>query len=198
MVHSDFGYRPSTGTFHRGIDLKTFIFNDKGILAMADGIVTSNRYQSGGCGYYVNIDHVLGVNQDVHVRTQYCHMKQASRFSVGDHVTKGTVIGKAGNTGKSNGEHLHLSVRYKINGKWIPIDPLGGLKRPAVKSSETYDFERHKGKNFLSKNYCVVGGEHGVSSERMTSYNNNEQGLINDFPCCDGWCINGSSPKVSD
>lgn len=50
----------------------------------------------------------------------YMHMKSVS-VKTGDKVVEGQVIGYSGNTGSSNGAHLHLQIREKD-----PFDPNGG------------------------------------------------------------------------
>lgn len=41
---------------------------------------------------------------------RYAHLEQASKLKVGDRLTKGSLIGKMGSTGKSTKAHLHLDV----------------------------------------------------------------------------------------
>lgn len=102
-VTSEFGYRPSFGRMHKGIDIKLNIGDS--IKAAFDGVVRIARYNRGGYGYYVVIRHYNGLE------TVYGHM---SRFLVhpGQHVKAGQLIGKGGNTGRSTGPHLHLETRY--------------------------------------------------------------------------------------
>jgi murein DD-endopeptidase MepM/ murein hydrolase activator NlpD len=64
-------------------------------------------------GKTVIIDHGLGIY------SLYLHLFEFNTFE-GEMVSRGEVIGFSGNTGWSNGPHLHLSI--KING--ASIDPL--------------------------------------------------------------------------
>jgi murein DD-endopeptidase MepM/ murein hydrolase activator NlpD len=52
------------------------------------------------------------------VATLYGHQSQIL-VSVGQHVTKGQVIGRVGCTGTCTGPHLHYEVRIDGN----PVDP---------------------------------------------------------------------------
>jgi murein DD-endopeptidase MepM/ murein hydrolase activator NlpD len=65
------------------------------------------KYYNGGYGNRLILDH--GVVDGDFVTTAYNH---AIRYTVGvgDHVSKGEVIGYVGSTGYSTGCHLHLMV----------------------------------------------------------------------------------------
>ncbi len=70
-----------------------------------------------GWGNYVSV-------QDSQGRTHiFAHLDSVS-VKTGDSITYGSLVGKAGSTGKSTGNHLHYEVRE--NGK--SIDPLAFLK----------------------------------------------------------------------
>lgn len=60
----------------------------------------------GGYGNMVEIDHGNGIT------TRYGHLSKIS-VAVGDQVDNGTMIGRAGSTGRSTGPHLHYEVRYQ-------------------------------------------------------------------------------------
>lgn len=103
---SNFGsrrvYNGKTQSFHTGLDMPA----PKGtpVAAAADGRVAlaGDLYFSGGT---VLLDHGGGLF------TQYMHL---SRVDVkdGDVVTKGTVVGLAGATGRVTGPHLHWGARW--------------------------------------------------------------------------------------
>jgi len=59
-----------------------------------------------GLGKTVIVRHYNGLE------TVYAHLSKQV-IKVNDTVTKGTIIGKGGNTGNSRGSHLHLIVSYK-------------------------------------------------------------------------------------
>jgi murein DD-endopeptidase MepM/ murein hydrolase activator NlpD len=113
-VGSTFGYRidPFSGQakFHSGLDLKA-TWGDP-VCASQAGVVKFASWHN-GYGYLVTVDHGGGIT------TNYAHL---SRFNVvvGLKVTRGSIIGYAGSTGRSTSPHLHYEVR--INDK--PVHPL--------------------------------------------------------------------------
>lgn len=108
-VTSPFGMRkdPFTGKrrMHNGIDLHAR--NDE-VYAMFPGVVKKVGYDKCS-GNYVTLQH-----GDYTV--SYCHL---SRVTVKERtpVLAGDVVGITGNTGRSTGEHLHITC--KRNGKYI-------------------------------------------------------------------------------
>lgn len=116
-ITSYFGYRDSptygASTYHQGIDIGCTYGSD--IVAAEAGTVIISEY-SGGAGNYVMIDHGNGVC------TVYMHNSELC-VGVGETVSKGQVIAKAGSTGISTGTHCHFGVR--INGTYVnPLDYL--------------------------------------------------------------------------
>ena len=77
-----------------------------------EGKVVMSDY-SKSYGYYIIIDHGGGVS------TLYAHLSKL-KVKYGETVESGQNIGVSGNSGWSNGPHLHLEIR--IDGK--PCDPL--------------------------------------------------------------------------
>lgn len=103
-VTSRFGSR--WGRSHKGIDIGA----PKGttIVAAASGTVTVSQYgYSGGYGNYIMISHGNGV------QTLYGHCTSLL-VSAGTYVSQGQAIATVGNTGNSQGNHLHLEIR--VNG----------------------------------------------------------------------------------
>lgn len=86
---------------HPGIDINGTLANHT--YAADDGIVTFAGWNSGGYGNMILIDHGNGMI------TRYGHHSKLF-VSVGDHVTKGQVIGEVGTTGHSTGPHLHFEI----------------------------------------------------------------------------------------
>lgn len=113
MISSDYGYRG--GSYHAGIDISRQ-------RRLRQGHHCRRRRYSGGgqqhqsmgpgYGYYVIIDHGGGY------RTMYAHCSSIL-VSVGQKVTQGQLIAKVGNSGNSDGAHLHFEIR--ING--VTQDP---------------------------------------------------------------------------
>ena len=109
-VTSEFGYRkdPFTGKTkgHSGMDIA--VPTGTSVRAALPGTVTVSKYNAGGYGYYVMIDHGGGL------ATLYGHCSQLLA-RVGQTVEAGDVIALSGSTGRSTGPHLHFEVR--INGE---------------------------------------------------------------------------------
>ena len=117
-ITSKFGYRdhPITHTreFHRGVDLKAEM--NTPIYATADGVVEfAEGGDNKGYGRLVILDHAYGF------RTLYGHLK-SFKVKSGEVVKKGELIGYSGNSGLSNGPHLHYEVRFiqrSLNPYWF-------------------------------------------------------------------------------
>lgn len=104
-VTSEFGsridpisHRPKN---HTGMDMA--VPTGTPIRAALPGTVTVSKYDAGGYGYYVMIDHGSGL------ATLYGH---CSRLLVqaGQTVEAGDIIALSGSTGRSTGPHLHFEV----------------------------------------------------------------------------------------
>lgn len=125
-VNSPYGYRKDLFTgkrkFHNGIDLHAR--SDK-VFAMMQGRVIAVG-QDKVSGKYVTLRH-----GDFTV--SYCHLSQIS-VSQGQAVLPGDVVGITGNTGRSTGEHLHITVRQKgeyVNPR-IFLDYINSVKESCV------------------------------------------------------------------
>ena len=91
---------------HSGMDLA--VPTGTPIRAALSGTVTVSKYNVGGYGYYVCIDHGSGLS------TLYGHCSKLLA-RVGQTVEAGDIIALSGNTGRSTGPHLHFEVR--VNGE---------------------------------------------------------------------------------
>ncbi|MEZ4323321.1 MAG: M23 family metallopeptidase [Myxococcota bacterium] len=113
-ISSPFGDRihPVTGKkkFHNGVDLPVPVGTD--LRAAQSGTIVAATEDSVS-GRYVILEHGGGI------RTAYCHLSVLPDKSVGARVSKGEIIGKSGNTGRSTGPHLHFVLR--VDG--TAIDP---------------------------------------------------------------------------
>lgn len=112
VVTSRYGWRenplrPGKREFHPGIDLRAKI--NTPVYATADGIVkqsrTHRKWSKKGYGKLLIIHHNLGFE------TLFGHLNKIV-VKAGQFVKKGDVIAYTGNTGYSNGPHLHYEVRY--------------------------------------------------------------------------------------
>lgn len=107
---------------HNGIDFSVRIGTP--VHSTANGIViTAARSSSSGYGKYVVIRHAQGFT------TLYAHLNEVEVLP-GEFVSKGDLIGKSGNTGKSTGPHLHYEVKY--------LDKMLDPQRFVEWSSENY------------------------------------------------------------
>ena len=104
-INSPYGYRkdPFTGKrkFHNGIDLHA---RSAKVFAMMQGRVLKVG-QDKVSGRYITLQHGS-------FTVSYCHLSQIS-VSQGQAVLPGDVVGITGNTGRSTGEHLHITCKYK-------------------------------------------------------------------------------------
>ncbi|MBI2425402.1 MAG: LysM peptidoglycan-binding domain-containing M23 family metallopeptidase [Candidatus Hydrogenedentes bacterium] len=102
---SGFGMRkdPFSGhaSFHDGIDLATETGSP--IYPIESGRVTFSGWQT-GYGRVVVVEHGNGL-ESVYAHNDVNHVK------TGDVVTKETILGDVGSSGRSTGPHLHLEIR---------------------------------------------------------------------------------------
>jgi len=112
-----------TGHVHQGQDVPAA--EGTPVVAPKAGTIHWRAYQADGAGYYL----VLDVDGENYMYV-FMHLRQGSLLvSKGDHVAAGQQIGQVGNTGSSEGPHLHFEV---WDGVWYGgghlIDPLPILK----------------------------------------------------------------------
>lgn len=115
---------PRTGHIHQGQDVAAA--EGTPLVAPKAGTIHWRAYQAGGAGYYLVLD--ADGEDFMYV---FMHLRQGSLLvSKGDHVAAGEQIAQVGNTGSSEGPHLHFEV---WQGAWYagghPIDP-----RPVLQS----------------------------------------------------------------
>ena len=123
IVTSPYGYRTDPFTrkrkMHGGIDFRASSDN---VYAMMPGKVLKVGYDKVS-GNYITLQHGS-------ITVSYCHLSRVLK-NKNDIVAVGEVVGITGNTGRSTGEHLHLSC--KIKGR--AIDPsliLGFIQRNVI------------------------------------------------------------------
>jgi hypothetical protein len=81
------------------------------VYASAAGTVIESGYTEWN-GNYVFINHSGGTDRSTGFVTNYLHMKLTPVVKVGDYVHQGTLLGYMGDTGHSEGRHLHFCVYY--------------------------------------------------------------------------------------
>ncbi len=117
-ISSKFGYRihPITHKreLHRGTDLRAKM--NTPVYATADGVVEfAGSHNTKGYGRLIILDHAYGF------RTLFGHLNKI-KVKNGQVVKKGDLIGYTGNSGLSNGPHLHYEVRFiqrSLNPYWF-------------------------------------------------------------------------------
>ncbi|MDZ4784685.1 MAG: M23 family metallopeptidase [bacterium] len=95
---------------HNGLDLAS-VQNDS-VLAAQDGTVLLAK-DHGIYGNTVVLDHGLGIS------SLYGHLASIL-VNVGDKVSKGSSIGRSGQTGLAGGDHLHFEIRVRAT----PVNPI--------------------------------------------------------------------------
>ena len=113
-MSSRFGFRidPFTEkqTFHRGLDFSVPVGTP--VRVTGRGVVLAVQQQR-GFGRVIKVDH----GNDV--VTVYAHLDEAL-VKKGDHVSRGDIIAKSGNSGRSSAPHLHYEIRIGSR----PVNPL--------------------------------------------------------------------------
>ncbi|HHU05034.1 MAG TPA: peptidoglycan DD-metalloendopeptidase family protein [Clostridiales bacterium] len=116
VITSGFGYRDIGigSSYHRGLDIGVPYMAP--IYAADGGIVITSGYY----GEYGNLVEILHDNGDI---TAYAHCTELY-VSYGDKVAQGDIIAAAGDTGLSDGVHLHFEIhRWGVE----RVDPLDYL-----------------------------------------------------------------------
>ena len=157
--------------FHAGIDFKTKGVEGQKIYAIADGYISRIKVSSYGYGKALYINHPNGQT------SVYAHLKEFSekidtivkkehykreKFEINVfpkansiNVKQGEIIALSGNSGSSQGAHLHFEIRDTKTEH--PLDPLDfGFKvidniSPILKELKVFDLNNNK----LSKTYKI-------------------------------------------
>lgn len=131
-LSSCFGWRASTNSYHRGLDMAA----PKGttIRAAAAGTVTRVGWIWGGYGISTVIRHTNGTQTRW---THYAHQSSTS-VRVGQRVAAGQPIGRVGNTGfviasrNGDGSHLHFEIATTAGVLKTQINPAPFLRARGV------------------------------------------------------------------
>ncbi|MDQ7045491.1 MAG: M23 family metallopeptidase [Sulfurimonas sp.] len=133
-ITSKYGYRMhpklKRREFHRGTDMKAKMKTP--VYATADAMVEYAGYhKKSGYGRLVILKHNYGF------KTLYGHLNKVVIKS-GTFVRKGDLIAYTGNTGMSNGPHLHYEVRFMTR----PVNPFWFIKWNAKNYNEIFKKEK--------------------------------------------------------
>ena len=112
------GFGPRWSRHHSGIDIANHL--GTAIQASRRGEVVFADYL-GAYGLMIEIQHPDGY------KTRYAHCNEIL-VQVGENVSRGDLIARMGNTGRSTGSHLHFEIRSPDN---IALDPapfLNGIR----------------------------------------------------------------------
>lgn len=106
VVTSPYGmrYHPVMHQFrrHEGVDFRAPI--DSPVMTIADGEVVNTGYGP-VTGFYITINHADGWS------SRYLHLNKINVVK-GDKVLRGNVIALSGDSGRTNGPHLHLELSH--------------------------------------------------------------------------------------
>jgi murein DD-endopeptidase MepM/ murein hydrolase activator NlpD len=134
-ITSRFGYRthPILGKreFHKGSDMKAKLFTE--VYATANGVVEYAGYhRKSGYGRLIIIDNAYGF------KTYFAHLGKIN-VKHGQVIQKGDLIGLSGNSGISNGPHLHYEIRFMQRA----LDPFWFIKWTMGNYGEIFKKEKH-------------------------------------------------------
>ncbi len=116
-IRSPYGIRIAGigGELHRGVDIGVAIGTP--VRPMLNGRV---RFAGTMSGY----GQVIWVDHGEDVLTVYAHLSEIA-VEAGQEVSRGTVIGRTGQSGNTSGPHLHLEV-WRWGREVDPVQMLGG------------------------------------------------------------------------
>lgn len=124
--------------FHEGMDFTASIGTP--IYATGNGKIEKTGYARGGYGRHVIINHNYGY------KTIYAHMNEVI-VKKGQEIKRGEIIGYVGNTGLSDGPHLHYEVEKdgkKVNPSFyyhndLTPEEYNKLIELSAKSNQSFD-----------------------------------------------------------
>lgn len=168
------------GGSHNGIDIGASTPGVEGntIVSFYNGTVSRSGW-SDSYGWVVYIDHYINGKN---VQSRYAHLKSAPVVNTNNIVTDGQRLGYMGNTGASEGVHLHFETRHcgskcSTDNSSIPVDPLANyFPQSKLASFSTYsianDYDVH--------NHEVVNEDRFYSIEeinKMKKYEKKKLGI---------------------
>ena len=121
---------------HTGVDWAATIGTP--IMAAGNGVIEEAKYK-GDYGNYARIRHANGYH------TAYGHMQRlAPGIAVGTKVRQGQVIGYVGNTGLSQGPHLHFEVL--VNSRHVDPSQLQVPQERRLEGRQLAEFQKERGR----------------------------------------------------
>lgn len=208
-VNSPFGIRkdPFTGktSFHSGLDLKAA---NEDVMSMFDGMVEKTGYDERS-GYYVILTHGS-------YRVSYCHLSTIG-VEKGQDVLAGDVVAVSGNSGRSTGAHLHITVRkndevvdpqrlltYIKEVRAEAVLALGGILLSSIEVQSPVDFIRRYAQAAMeqqqrygipaSVTLSQMAYESGWGNSELARKGNNFFGI----KCTRKWLADGKPYSVHD
>jgi Peptidase family M23 len=198
--------------FHSGLDIKTQGVTGKEVVASANGYICRISVSPGGFGNAIYIRHPSGYStvyghldrfapriEDYVKKQQYAKKSfQITLFPEKEEfpVKQGELIAYSGNSGSSDGPHLHFEIRKSDSEK--PINPLlfdFGMADnipPVIEKLVIYPINRHTSineKNAIKK-INVIGGhgvysitpENGISINGLAGFGIKAYDMLNNSP----------------
>jgi len=112
------GYGPRGNRKHKGVDF--FSRSGGEVVAAANGVIIDHIYREQDFGNMIVIDHGNGVF------TRYAHLAHFTKgLSEGRLVSRGTILGPIGQTGRAFAPHLHYEI---LTGRYVSGAGSFGLK----------------------------------------------------------------------
>lgn len=120
--------------YHKGIDLTC---SNRKIYSSCDGVVKTVGWDPNGWGRYVRIQE--STTGKIHI---FAHMvKDSVKVSVGQKVSRATVLGTMGTTGNSTGVHLHFQIEDSKRNVYDPTEWLGIPNKVGSYDSSNYQID---------------------------------------------------------
>lgn len=119
------------------------------VCAAREGIVVEVNTENslgGGSKRFKSYANYITIAHEDGTFAQYVHLKKhGSIVNIGDYVSTGQVIGYSGNTGWSNGPHLHFMVYIPVHLGWqtIPTKFMGPDGNPEVITMRNFYYSYH-------------------------------------------------------
>lgn len=159
-------FRSQSRPDHMGTDIAKPGHHE--IYAAAAGTITRSYYST-TYGECIMILHSIDGQT---FETVYAHMKNGSRrFVPNQTVKQGDIIGIMGNTGRSNGQHLHFELHI---GRWNSkktnaVDPIKYLREKPVKKVEQPNILTYKVK--AGDSLSVIASRHRTTVDQLVNLN---------------------------